>query len=155
MHVGRGVAIGDYDNDGAMDIAINNCGENAALLHNETETPYHWIRLQPEGSRQRYPEGSNRDAIGAKVTLTVNGKKIVRHVKGGTSYYSSPDRRLLIGLGPATQVDGVEVRWPNSKATVQQFGSLQADKSYKLVEGGSAIPANCPPLRTSSPVANR
>jgi hypothetical protein len=155
MHVGRGVALGDYDNDGAMDIAINNCGEDAVLLHNETETPYHWIRLQPEGSRHRAPEGSNRDAIGAKVTLTVNGKKIVRHVKGGTSYYSSPDRRLLIGLGPAMQVDGVEVRWPNAKATLQQFGSLKADKSYKLVEGGSAILANCPPLRTSSPVASR
>jgi hypothetical protein len=147
MHVGRGVAMGDYDNDGAMDIAINNCGEEAVLLHNETQTPYHWIRLQPEGGRHRFAEGSNRDAIGAKVTITVDGRKIVRHVKGGTSYYSSPDRRLLIGIGAATRVEDVEVRWPNAKATVQHFGSLEADKSYKLIEGGSVEPANCPPVK--------
>src|SRR5262249_32284733 len=100
-----------------------------------------------EGSRQRHAEGSNRDAIGAKVTLTADGRKIVRHVKGGTSYYSSPDRRLLIGIGAATRVEDVEVRWPNAKATVQHFGSLEAGRSYKLVEGGGAEPAKCPPLR--------
>jgi hypothetical protein len=119
-------------------------------LHNETQTPHHWIRLQLQGSRHRFPEGSNRDAIGAKVTLQVNGEKIVRHVKGGTSYFSSPDRRLLIGLGTATIVDAVEVRWPNAKATVQQFGPLAADRSYKLEEGEQeAAPANCPEIKRS------
>jgi hypothetical protein len=147
VHVGRGVAMGDYDNDGAMDIAVNNCGEDAVLLRNETQSPNHWIRLQPEGSRHRASTGSNRDAIGAKVTVTVNGQKIIRHVKGGTSYYSSPDRRLLIGLGSATHVDSVEVRWPNGQATVQRFGALDADRSYRLVEGGAAEPANCPAVK--------
>jgi hypothetical protein len=139
--------MGDYDNDGSMDIAINHCGEAASLLHNETETPNHWIRLQLEGARHRDPHGSNRDAIGARVTLRIGATTLVRHVKGGGSYLSSHDRRLLIGLGSATQVDDVEVRWPNGEATVQHFGPLPADRSYKLVEGAAAGPALCPPLR--------
>ncbi len=146
--VGRGVAMGDYDNDGAMDIAVNHCGEPASLLHNETRTPHHWIRLQLEGTRHLNPGGSNRDAIGAQVTLRVGGRTLVRHVKGGGSYLSSHDRRLLVGLGSAERVDEVEVRWPNAKATVQRFGSLQADRSYKLVEGAAAaVEALCPPLK--------
>jgi hypothetical protein len=146
-HVGRGAAMGDYDNDGAMDIAVNNCGEAAALLHNETQTPSHWLRLQLEGARARDPQGSNRDAIGARVTLHVGGRALVHHVKGGGSYLSASDRRLLIGLGSADRVDDVEVRWPNAKATVQHFGPLCADQSYRLVEGGKALPARCPPVR--------
>ena len=139
--------MGDFDNDGAMDIAINNCGEPAALLHNETETPHHWIRLQLEGSRHRDPAGSNRDAIGAKVTLRAGGRTLVRHVKGGGSYYSSHDRRLLVGLGSATQVESVEVRWPNRQATVQRYGPFEVDRSYLLVEGGGAAAANCPRVK--------
>jgi hypothetical protein len=146
-HVGRGVAMGDYDNDGAMDIAINNCGEPAALLHNETHTPHHWIRLQLEGGRALNPEGSNRDGIGARVTVRLGTRKRVYHVKGGGSYLSASDRRLLIGLGASEKVDDVEVRWPNAKATVQHFGALAADRSYKLVEDRGAEPAKCPPAK--------
>jgi hypothetical protein len=149
-HVGRGVAMGDYDNDGHMDIAVNNCGEPAALLHNETQTPYHWVRLQLEGNRHRNPAGSNRDAIGAKVKVKAGGRTIVHWVKGGGSYYSTHERRLLIGLGAAERVEDVEVRWPNAKLTVQHFGPLAADRSYKLVEGGAAEPALCPPLKKAS-----
>jgi hypothetical protein len=147
-HIGRGVALCDYDNDGLMDIAVNNCGEPAVLLHNETSTPYHWVRLQLEGTRHLRSSGSNRDAVGACVTLKVGGQTLVRNVKGGTSYLSSPDRRLLIGLGPADKVDDVEVRWPNAEATVEHFGPLEVDRNYLLVEG-EAKPreARCPPLK--------
>jgi hypothetical protein len=141
--------MGDYDNDGAMDIAVNHCGEQASLLHGETRTPHHWIRLQLEGTRYLNPAGSNRDAIGARVTLRAGGRTLVRHVKGGGSYLSSHDRRLLIGLGAADRVDKVEIRWPYSEASVQRFGPLAADRSYKLVQGaGRALPARCPPLKT-------
>jgi hypothetical protein len=147
LHVGRGAAMCDYDNDGAMDIAINNCGESAALLHNETETPNHWIRLQLEGARARDPQGSNRDAIGARVTLRLGDLQRVYHIKGGGSYLSASDRRLLIGLGSVDQVDDVEVRWPNANGTVQHFGPLKANQSYKLEEGQQAMRAKCPPVK--------
>src|SRR5207248_4377197 len=99
-HVGRGVAYCDYDNDGHMDLAFNNSGEPAVLLHNESKSPYHWVRLELRGTE------SNRDAVGAKVTLQLpGGRKLVRHRKAGGSYLSAGDPRLLVGLGAAKQVD--------------------------------------------------
>jgi hypothetical protein len=126
-HVGRGLAPCDYDNDGHMDLALNNSGEAAVLLHNESRTPYHWIRLTLRGTR------SNRDAVGAKVTLHLGPRKLVRHRKGGGSYCSAGDPRLLIGLGAATQVDQVEIRWPSG--LVQRLGPLPADRGYLAIEG--------------------
>jgi hypothetical protein len=147
-HAGRGAAMGDFDNDGAMDIAVNHCGEPAGLLHNETHSPNHWVRLQLEGTRHLDAKHSNRDAIGARVNVKVGGGTLVRQVKGGGSYLSAHDRRLLIGIGSAQTVDDVEVRWPNAGATLQHFGPLTADRSYMLVEGArGAQPARCPPLK--------
>jgi hypothetical protein len=126
-HVGRGVAWCDYDNDGRVDLAINNSGEAAVLLHNETTTPHHWLRLELQGTK------SNRDAIGAKVTVSVGGRQLVRHRKGGGSYCSSSDPRIHVGLGSSRSVEQVEVRWPSG--LVQRFGSLEGDRGYLLVEG--------------------
>src|SRR5262249_46499156 len=114
-------------NDGHMDLAISNSGEPAVLLHNESKTPNHWIRLELRGTK------SNRDAVGAKVTLEVGKRKLVRHRKGGGSYCSAGDPRLLIGLGAARQVDRVEIRWPSG--LVQHLGPLQADRGYRVMEG--------------------
>jgi hypothetical protein len=126
-HPGRGLAACDYDNDGRMDLAFNNSGEPAVLLHNETRTPYHWVRLHLRGT------ASNRDAIGARVLVEAGGRRLVRHRKGGGSYCSASDPRLLIGLGAAAGIDRLEVRWPSG--LMQCFGPLQADRSYVLVEG--------------------
>jgi enediyne biosynthesis protein E4 len=126
-HVGRGVAYADYDNDGHMDLALNNSGEPAVLLHNESKTPYHWIRLELEGTK------SNRDAVGARVTVEAGGRKFVRHRKGGGSYCSASDPRLLVGLKAAAKVDRVEVRWPSG--LVQQVGPLAVDRGYRIIEG--------------------
>jgi hypothetical protein len=127
-HAGRAVAYADYDNDGHMDLALNNCTEPPTLLHNETSTPHHWIRLELRGTK------SNRDAIGAKVTVYAGGRELVRYRKGGGGYLSASDPRLLIGLGPAQRVDKVEIRWPGS-SRVEQVGPLLADRGYLIVEG--------------------
>jgi hypothetical protein len=131
-HVGRGIAAGDYDNDGHTDLAFSNNGEEAFLLHNESRTPHQWVRLELRGTR------SNRDAVGARVTLHLpGGRKLVRHRKGGGSYLSACDPRLLVGLGPARQVDRVEIRWPSG--LTQQVGPLAAGRGYRIVEGEAEV----------------
>jgi hypothetical protein len=126
-HVGRGLACCDYDNDGRMDLAINNSGEPGVLLHNESRTPFHWLRLELEGTK------SNRDAVGAKVTVHAAGRRLVRHKKGGGSYLSASDPRLLVGLGSATEVERIDIRWPSG--LLQTVGPLKADQGYRIVEG--------------------
>ncbi|MBN9122238.1 MAG: CRTAC1 family protein [Planctomycetes bacterium] len=148
--VGRGVALGDYDNDGRADLVVTHVGDAPALLRNATRTSHHWVRLELEGARHTDPAGSNRDAIGAVVTVRAGGRTLVRYLSGGGSYYSAHDRRLLVGLGAAEAVDEVVVRWPNAAGTVQRFGPLAADRGYKLLEGiAEARPDLAPAARAS------
>ncbi len=132
-HVGRGLAVCDYDNDGQQDLAFSNSGEPFVLLHNESTDPHHWLRLDLQGTK------SNRDAVGARVTLTIGDRKIVRHRKGGGSYCSSSDPRLFFGLGNAAIVDEVEIRWPSG--LVQKLGKLVGDSGYLVIEGDTKVKA--------------
>jgi hypothetical protein len=110
-----------------MDLAINNSGESAVLLHNESKTPYHWLRLELQGTQ------SNRDAIGARMTVQLGKRRIIRHRKGGGSYLSASDPRLLVGVGAANKIDQVEIRWPSGR--VQTTGPLDVDRGYLIIEG--------------------
>ena len=107
--MGRGAAFGDLDNDGDIDIVVNEKDRPAAVLRNDTPTKNHWIRLVLQGTR------SNRDAVGTRVEVDTgktikderDGKKdwkIVRQRKGGVSLESSNDPRLLIGVGDVTEL---------------------------------------------------
>jgi hypothetical protein len=132
-HVGRGVAQGDPDDDGDMDLVINHKDGAPALLRNDTPTRHHWIRLQLEGTR------SNRDAVGARLEVEVGNRTLVRQRKGGGSFASAHDPRLLIGIGDAEVVRRVAVRWPSGQ--VEEYVDLPADTSFRLREGsGRAEP---------------
>ena len=109
--MGRGVAVGDYDNDGDVDVLVLNLSDQPTLLRNELETDHHWLRVRLVGS------GGNRDAIGAIVKIRYAGREQMRHVRSGGTYASHSDLRLHFGLGEATKVDSLEVQWPMGKTT--------------------------------------
>jgi hypothetical protein len=111
MHAGRGLALGDFDNDGDSDLLLMNVGEPPVLLRNDGGNRGHWLGIKLEGTQ------SNRDGVGAKVTVTVAGKRHMKERLGGTSYCSASDPRLLFGLGANTKVDELQVRWPSGKVS--------------------------------------
>ncbi len=125
-HVGRGVAIGDLDDDGDLDIVVNHKDGAPALLRNDTVTSNRWIRLTLVGTV------SNRDALGARVEVELAGRTLVRHRKGGASLESAHDPRLLIGLGTEPEARRVTVRWPSGRIRVAEH--VAANMSYRVVE---------------------
>lgn len=126
-HVGRGVACGDLDNDGDLDLIVNHKDGSPAFLRNDTRASNHWIRLRLVGTR------SNRDAIGARVEIEAGGRTMVRQRKGGASYGSAHDPRLSIGLGNATSASRVTIRWPSGQ--IDRVAELPAETSWLLREG--------------------
>ena len=106
-HSSRGAAFGDIDNDGSVQIAVNNQNEAPSLLKQEKTPPGHWITVKLTGTR------SNRSAIGARVRVTAGGHRQTQEVRSGGSYLSQNDLRLHFGLGEAAEADRVEIRWPN------------------------------------------
>jgi hypothetical protein len=126
--VARGLAIGDWNNDGAADAIFTRIGERPVLLRNNVGQKNSWIGVHLVGVK------SNRDAIGAKLTLRVADRKLVRWVAGGSSYLSSHDRRALFGLGnlPANHTVDVEILWPNG--SVQVAASLEINRYHRIVE---------------------
>ena len=121
----RGGGVADFDNDGKMDLVILPISGNPVLLKNETASQNTWIGLMLRGTR------SNRDAIGAKVTLDACGQKQFEEERNGGSYISRNDSRIHFGLGACAKVDRVSVQWPSG--TVQVLDSLPIDK-YSMVE---------------------
>ena len=104
---GRGLAVGDLWNNGKLSAVITNMGEAPSLLLNEMSYPNHWIAMRTIGTK------SNRDGVGARVTVRANGRVHVNEVRSGSSYSSSNDMRVHFGLGLATKIDSLEVRWPS------------------------------------------
>jgi hypothetical protein len=131
----RGCAFGDFDNDGDLDVVVNNINDLPTLLRNDLKSANHWIKIKCVGTV------SNRSAIGARARVIAGGRTQVEEVQSGSSYISQNDLRLHFGLGSATVADRVEIRWPNGK--LESFRNLAADRIYKIVEGsGVATPLN-------------
>ena len=128
----RGAAFGDYDNDGAVDVLVTALDEPVLLLHNDTRPRGHFLEIRLVGTR------SNRDGVGARVTVTAAGKKRIRERKGGGSYLSASDPRLHFGLGSAAEAELVEVRWPSGRKDV--LHGVAADRLVTIKEGASGGP---------------
>ncbi len=123
----RGLAIGDFDNDGRPDAVITCLDDLPVLLRNTDSRAGGWIGFALQGTR------SNRDAIGAKVVMRVGGRKLTRWIEGGGSYLSSHDHRLLFGLGanPSQELTA-EILWPSGQA--QTLSGLAPARYYRIIE---------------------
>jgi hypothetical protein len=126
--VGRGVAVVDLDNDGRLDLLVVASGQPLAYFHNRGPAG-HFVTLRLEGAAPR----SNRDAIGARVAVTAAGRRQFAQRIGGGSFLSAGDHRLHFGVGDATRIDVVEVRWPSG--CVDRYTDLAADTAHLLREG--------------------
>jgi hypothetical protein len=138
----RGMAAGDYDNDGDPDVLVSNNGEAPLLLRNEGGSRGRWLGLQLVAT------GSNPAAVGAVITWQAGGVRRSRLKTSGGSYLASHDPREVLGLGAAAKVDAVEIRWPGG--TVDKLTNLPVNAYVKVVEGRGVV-KNQPALKTSRP----
>ncbi len=124
--VGRGATYADYDNDGDLDLLVVNLNSEARLLRNDGGNKNHWIAIEA-----KLPEPET-DAVGARVTVTVGSMRLIEDVIPVRGYLSQVDSRIHFGLGKATKVDSVEIRWTNGQ--VQRLENVPANQLLKVVQ---------------------
>ncbi|MDQ3804417.1 MAG: CRTAC1 family protein, partial [Acidobacteriota bacterium] len=127
----RGLAVGDYDNDGDADVLVSNNGEAPLLLRNEGGNRHNWLGLH------LVPTKSNPAAVGAVITWEAGGVRRSRLKTGGGSYLASHDPREILGLGPAAKADAVEIRWPSG--TLDKLAGLPVNTYVTVVEGQGVV----------------
>jgi predicted NUDIX family NTP pyrophosphohydrolase len=132
----RGLATGDYNNDGRVDVLVGNNGGAPLLLKNNAGEGNHWLGVRLQGTQ------CNRDAIGATITWSVNGTTRSRYKASGGSYLSSHDMRDVLGIGPAAKLDWLEIKWPQPSGRVERFTDLPIDRYVTIVEGKGRIETN-------------
>jgi hypothetical protein len=126
VQASRGVASGDFDNDGRMDMLVVNMDDTLTLLHNTTHNDNHWLMIKVIGSK------SNRDGIGARLRLTAGGQTQIREVKTAGSFASSNDPRVHFGLGPAENIERLEILWPSGEK--HSFQGVPVDRILVIHE---------------------
>lgn len=124
--VGRGSAIGDFDNDGNMDALILNLNDRPRLLHNDGGTKNNWLMIDAKGTK------SNRDAIGTRIHVTVGGLAQTRDVISSSGYLSQSDHRAHFGLGKNGKAEKVEIRWPTGE--IQTLTDVPANQIMHIKE---------------------
>ncbi len=126
---GRGCAFGDFNNDGRVDVVINNQNARASLLKVTAQNDNHWINIKLVGVK------SNRSAIGARLKCVAGASTQIAEVRSGGSYLSQNDLRIPFGLGDKTSVDLLEIHWPSG--AVDRLSHLPADQFVRILEGGT------------------
>jgi hypothetical protein len=129
----RGMALGDYDNDGRVDVLVGNNGEAPLLLKNNAGHGNHWVGLRLQGRT------CNRDAIGAVLSWSYGDVRRSRLKIAGGSYLSSHDPREVLGLGTATKVNWVEIKWPAPSGRVDRLTDVPIDRYLTVVEGKGIV----------------
>jgi len=129
--------VGDLWNDGRLSAVAGTIKAHPNLLVNKIKSPIHWIAFRTIGRK------SNRDGIGARISLQAGGRMRVDEVRSGSSYLSNSDMRVHFGLGTTDKIDFVQVRWPNG--LLERFENLPVNAIHTLKEGtGSAVLATKP-----------
>jgi hypothetical protein len=137
--VSRGAAIADFDNDGDLDILVNNCGQPPQLLRNDGRNANHWLQIFLIGTK------SNRDGVGARVKVSAGDLVLYDERKGGMSYQSAQDPRVHFGLGEHTTVDSLEIVWPSGMKT--KLANLKSDQIITVKEGVGLLNRAFPRVR--------
>jgi hypothetical protein len=125
----RGLALGDFNNDGSVDVLISNNDAAPLLLRNNAGHRNHWLGIRLVGRK------CNRDAVGARVSYKAGDLTRHRMKVGGGSFLSSHDPRLVLGIGNRPKLDWVEVKWPRPSGATERFTDLPMDRYVTLVEG--------------------
>jgi len=133
MFPARGLAVGDYNNDGRIDVLIGNNGEAPVLLKNNAGDGNHWLGVKLQGT------ACNRDGVGAMLTWSVGGQTRSRLKSNGGSYLSSHDMREILGAGAAAKIDSLEIRWPAPSGRTERFADLPIDRYVTIVIGKGRI----------------
>ena len=139
-HTSRGLAVGDYDNDGDTDVFVNNMNERPSLLRNDSPPAGGFLSLRLIGTK------SNRSAIGARVTVEAGSRLMVQEVRSGSSFMSSSDLRLHFGLGDNERVGKIVVDWPHLSSS-DTVDDLATDQFLEITEG-EGVTARIPGGRT-------
>jgi hypothetical protein len=129
----RGLAVGDYDNDGALDVLIGINGAPPVLLKNNAAKGNNWLGLKLEGVT------CTRDAIGARILWKAGGKLRQRLKNNGGSYLSSHDLREVLGAGAAAQIDELEIHWPAPSKRVEKLTNIAPNRYIRIIEGKGIV----------------